>query len=127
MACVWMMFGALLPVLAAVLLLLGAAGEYLFPISYQITAEGVFANTFAGRNALPWKEARRCWRERGGLVVSPLAKPSRLDAFRGVQVRFASDGEPGDSASVLEVIRRCAPDLLSEAVGAAPPRASEES
>ncbi|HZT40759.1 MAG TPA: hypothetical protein VFA07_01150 [Chthonomonadaceae bacterium] len=120
MACVWMMFGALLPVLAAVLLLLGAAGEYLFPLSYQITAEGVFANTLAGRNALPWKEARRCWRERGGLIVTPLAKPSRLDAFRGVLVRFAPDGEPGDRASVLEAIRRCAPDLLPEAAPAAP-------
>ena len=122
MTCVWMMFGTLLPALAAVLLLLGAAGEYLFPIAYQITEEGVYAITLAGRNALPWKEARRCWRERGGLVVTPLAKPSRLDAFRGVLVRFAPDGEPGDRASVLVAIRHCAPGLLSEADSTTPPQ-----
>jgi hypothetical protein len=121
MSCVWMMFGTPLPALAAVLLLLGAAGEYLFPIAYQITEEGIFANTLAGRNGLPWKEARRCWRERGGLVITPLAKPSRLDAFRGVLVRFAPDGEPGDRASVLEAIRHCAPGLFSEADLSAPP------
>ena len=37
--CVWLMFGALLPVLAAVLLLLGSASEYLLPITYRLTPD----------------------------------------------------------------------------------------
>src|SRR5262249_18463714 len=58
-ACVWLMFGQLLPVLAAVLLLLGATSEFLFPISYRLAAEGVAADSLTGHLALCWPAVRR--------------------------------------------------------------------
>jgi len=115
-ACVWLMFGSLLPALAAVLLLLGAAGEYLFPIAYHITDEGVTVNSLTGRMVLRWQDVRRCWRDRECLILTPLPAPSRLDAFRGLTLRFAPDGEPGDYPSVQEAIARYAPALRSAAM-----------
>jgi len=111
--CVWLMFGQILPVLAAILLLLGATSEFLFPIAYRLTEEGVSADSPAARLTLRWSEARRCLRHPFGVTLTPLAAPSRLDAFRGVTLRFAPDGEPGDRASVLDAIARCAPSLLT--------------
>ena len=112
-ACVWLMFVSLLPVLAAVGLLLGAASEYLFPISYCLNGEGITANGPASRLVLRWKEARRCQEGRGTLLLTALPTPSRLDAFRGVLVRFAPDGEPGDRESVLAAVATYAPTLIS--------------
>ncbi len=116
--CVWLMFGQILPVLAALLLLTGATGEFLFPISYRITSEGVYADSLTSRLTLRWKETRRCLRHPFGITLSPLPAPSRLDAFRGVTLRYAPEGEPGDRESVQAALARYAPDLLE--VGCAP-------
>lgn len=110
--CVWLLFERPLPVLAAILLLIGATGEFIFPVTYRITHEGVYANTPTGRLALRWKETRRCLRHSNGVTLSPLPAPSRLDAFRGVTLRFAPEGELGDRQSVLAAIACCAPELL---------------
>ena len=112
--CVWMLFRQPLPALVAVLLLLGSVREYLFPFTYSLTVEGVAARGPGLQATLPWKEARRCLRERNAVTVTPLSVPSRLDAFRGVTLRFALKGQPGDRESVLAVIARCAPELISE-------------
>ena len=110
-ACVWLMFRAWLPVLAALGLLLGSASEYLFPISYALTDEAVYAYGPLSRATLAWRDARRCLADPSTLTLTPLAIPSRLDAFRGVTLRFASPGHPGDRESVLREIARLAPHL----------------
>jgi hypothetical protein len=119
-ACVWLMFHAVPPVLAALLLLVGATGEYLFPVRYRLTEEGVFAQGPASRMVLRWEEARRCLPGPGQITLTPLPHPSRLDAFRGVTLRFAPDGAPGDRASVLETVARCAPAVPLPAPGKSP-------
>lgn len=115
----WAMYGRLLPVMLAALLLLGAVSEYLFPVTYRVTGDGVSADRPGCRLVLPWSLARRCELERRSMKVSPLARPSRLDAFRGVELRFAPDGQAGDRASVLHAIAQLAPNLLKEPPGAA--------
>lgn len=110
--CVWLLFHNILPVLAALLLLIGTASDYLFPLSYRITAEGVYADGLTSRLVLRWKEARRGLLDNRSVTLTPLAAPSRLDEFRGVMLRFAPDGEPGDRASVLAAIAHYAPALL---------------
>jgi hypothetical protein len=112
--CVWLLFQQVLPVVAALLLLLGTSREYLFPISYILTVEGVSARGLALKGELTWKEARRCLRDRNSLTLTPLATPSRLDAFRGITLRFAPKGQPGDCESILAVIAHCAPELMGE-------------
>ncbi len=110
--CVWMMFQQILPVLAAIVLLLGACSDFLFPIRYRLNAEGLWADGLTSRMHLRWKEARRCVLEPRAVTVTPLPAPSRLDAFRGVTLRFAPLGEPGDRASVLAALHDYIPALL---------------
>jgi hypothetical protein len=111
---VWLMFRSPLPAVVAVALLVGATSEYLFPVRYRITTEGVHADALTSRFSLKWKEAKRCVPDPMGIIITPLSAPSRLDAFRGVLLRFAPDGEPGDRASVMAAIERCAPQLMTE-------------
>lgn len=110
--CVWLLFGRLLPVLAAVLLLVNATGEYLFPQRFRLNETGVYADAPTSCLALRWEDVRRCLPQRRGILLSPLPVASRLDAFRGIYLRFAPDGEPGDRASVLAVIAHYAPSCL---------------
>ena len=113
--CVWMMFRQFLPVLAALALLIGSCSDFLFPIRYRLNAEGLWAEGLTSRMHLGWKEARRCVLEPRAVTVTPLPTPSRLDAFRGVTLRFAPSGEPGDRASVLAALRSYLPTLLPSA------------
>ena len=115
--CVWLIFRSPLPALAAILLLVGSISEYLFPIAYRITPEGIAADAPTSHLRLRWKEARRCLAAADSMTITPLPVPSRLDAFRGVTLRFATEGEPGDRASVLAAVAQYAPDLLPSMTG----------
>lgn len=110
-ACVWLMFGAWLPALAALLLLLGSVSEYLFPITYRLTAGGVTQESLTTHIALPWNAIRRCRAGRRGILLTSLAVPSRLDAFRGILLRCAPDGQTGNPADILALLAVHAPHL----------------
>lgn len=110
--CVWLMFRQLLPVAAAMVLLVGSCSDFLFPIRYRLNAEGLRAEGLTFRMRMEWNEARRCVLEPRAVTVTPLPVPSRLDAFRGVTLRFAPSGQPGDRASVLAALRCYVPTLL---------------
>jgi hypothetical protein len=109
---VTILFHSPLPGLAAVLLLVGSVKEFLFPIQYRITPKGVEARSIGSRMELAWKDVRRCLPETRQITLTPLSAASRLDVFRGVTLRFAPDGEPGDRQAVLEAIRICIPELM---------------
>ena len=81
-------WGAPLLVVAAGLALLGAVGEYLFPIYYRVTSQGVYARNLWTVRRLTWPRVRRCYRDAQGLKLSPLRFPSRLEAFRGIYLWF---------------------------------------
>ena len=109
--CVWLMFGAWLPAVAALLLLAGSVSEYLLPITYRLTPQGITQESLTSRLVLSWKDARRCRLGKRGILILSLAAPSRLDAFRGVLLRFAPDHQPGDRSSVLALLAVYAPRL----------------
>lgn len=110
-ACVWVLFRAWLPVAASTALLLCSAAEFLLPVTYTVTSEGVSARGTGNHSRLSWAEGRRCLPEKEGITLTPLDRRSRLDAFRGVTLRFAPVGRPGDRASVLAAIAMYAPHI----------------
>ena len=99
--------------LATVVLLIGSTSEYLFPISYQITAEGVFANVLLNRLALKWSEMRRIVSDSESVLLTPLEFASRRDGFRGVVLRFAEAGKTGSRAEVMAQIAHYVPQLIA--------------
>lgn len=105
--CVWMMFRNIIPVLASVLLLVSATCDFLFPMTFELTEEGVCSNGLLRRDYIAWKEVLRVLPLPDGVLLSPLPTPSRLDAFRDVTLRFAIEEEEGDRKSAEEAISDC--------------------
>ena len=110
-SCVWMMFGALPPVLAALALMAMAVSEYLFPTRYRLNETGATAEGGAGKLKIAWKETRRIVSLQNGILLSPLPAPSRLDQFRGILLRCAPDGEPGSRAEILVLAAKYLPQM----------------
>ncbi len=102
-----MMFRNIIPVLASVLLLVSATCDFLFPMTFELTEEGVCSNGLLRRDYIAWKEVLRVLPLPDGVLLSPLPTPSRLDAFRDVTLRFAIEEEEGDRKSAEEAISDC--------------------
>lgn len=116
-------FGSLVLGVVAMALLLGATSEFLFPSRYKVGPAAIEAVRPGARVSLPTATIRRVRLERSSVTVTSLARPSRLDAFRGVTLRFAPDGEVGDRESVIAFLRTAAPSARWEtAVGRRPAR-----
>ncbi|MDX1934342.1 MAG: hypothetical protein SFU56_17200 [Capsulimonadales bacterium] len=88
----------LLPV--PVLCLLAALSDYLLPIRFRLTDLGAHADCGLSRWFIAWTDVRRATKGRDGLYLSPFAAPSRLEAFRGVRLRFADNAD-----EVTELVR----------------------
>ena len=110
--CVWGIFGSPLPALVAIILLIGSTNEYLFPIKYRLTTEGIHADSLTGRNFLKWKEIKRSIPAGKGTILTTLETPSRLDNFRGIHLRFAPNGEQGDRNSAMDILSQQLPNLF---------------
>ena len=67
--------------------------ELFVPIRYRLDASGAQSRTGFATTRLEWSEVNRTWEDSSGVYLSPLARPSRLDHFRGVHLRFASNRE----------------------------------
>ncbi len=76
-------FGLYWGVLAFVLIL-GTNLSFVTPTRYVFTQEGVTVHRFWGRIHHPWHRFRRVELDANGVFLSPFARPSRLDAFRGL-------------------------------------------
>ena len=108
-SCVWMIFKAMPPVFAALALMALSINEYLFPTRYRINETGATAEGGAGKLKILWKETRRIVPLQNGILLSPLSAPSRLDRFRGILLRCAPDGEPGNRAEILALAAKYIP------------------
>jgi hypothetical protein len=76
--------------LAAALLGLSLA-SYFVPTRYELDEAGV-RSRFAGHSRrMRWDEVRRVSVAKGGVHLSPFERPSRLDSFRGILLRFAGN------------------------------------
>lgn len=82
---VWQSLG--LGIVAFALLLL-ATSEYIFPIRYSITEQAIQCRNLLNYRRLEWKAVRCYFFDGDGIKVTPLTRPSRLETFRGIYLRF---------------------------------------
>lgn len=61
--------------------------DFLLPVAYRLTEEGVEVRQLVPRSSLLWKKVKRCVKTKEGIFLSPFSKPCRLDAYRGVFLR----------------------------------------
>lgn len=81
-------FGSLALAIIGPAVVLGATSEFLLPVRYRITEDGASARWGINVTHIAWENVKRVKADEHGLKLSPLEKPSRLEAFRGVYLRF---------------------------------------
>ncbi len=75
------------------LFLLNAVGDFLFPIHYKVTEEGIEVTSFLRDRKVRWEQIRRLNVFQDSVFLSPYPKPSRLDNLRGIWLYWDSDPE----------------------------------
>ncbi len=64
--------------------------RYFLPTRYAVDEAGV-SSGLVSHAPRPWRDFARADVRPGGMLLSPFLRPSRLDSYRGVYLRFAPD------------------------------------
>ncbi|HAH87480.1 MAG TPA: hypothetical protein DCL60_08935 [Armatimonadetes bacterium] len=106
----YVFFGS--PIFAVVVVFLFASSlcEYLFPVYYRLTREGACMRTLTGRNFVPWTRVKRYYLDECGIKLSTLPSAGRLEAYRGVYLRFG-----GNRDEVAGAVRRLRDEVCQDA------------
>lgn len=89
------------PAMIAVAVIMTAGfADFLFPMRFIITGESATCKTLLKQSEIKWENVRRCYIDDLGVKLSPLNRISRLEAFRGVYLRFADNQE-----TVVETVK----------------------
>ena len=91
-------------VLGVAIILISTA-EFWLGTSYKVDSNGASARTGASMTSLEWSAVKQAIVQNDGVKLSPLGTSSRLEAFRGVFLKYGDHKE-----QVLEKVRRCLPD-----------------
>lgn len=83
--------------------LICALSDFFFPVCYRLTSRGAEVRGFLSWHTIEWERVRSCYLDSNGLGVklSPFPYPTRLNAFRGIYLRFADNAD-----EVLKIIQR---------------------
>ena len=90
--------------------LLGAAGfaiilastaEYWLGTKYKLDAKGASARTGVSLTSIEWGDVKRVVTDSEGIKLTPLEKEGRMEAFRGVFLRFGRE----DRERILNSVR----------------------
>jgi hypothetical protein len=79
--------------LLALALLSLSVASYYTQTRYELSAESAVARGLFGTHRRVWSEVRGRFADREGILLSPLAKPSRLAYTRGLYLRFGDNRE----------------------------------
>lgn len=77
------MFAAL-----AFLILFGSLASFYFPTAYLLTEDEIIIKTKMQRLTKKWTQYRSFYPDKNGVLLSPFLRPSRLENFRGLYIKF---------------------------------------
>ena len=86
------------------LIILIATAEYWLGTSYKVDSKGASARTGFSLTSLTWEDVKRAVETAEGIKLSPLGNSGRMEAFRGVFLKYGTQ-----SAQVKEAVRRWLP------------------
>lgn len=79
--------------LLSFLILLGSLSSFFLPTSYELSQERIRVKFFFNTKEMEWKKYRSFYVDKNGVLLSPFEKPSRLENFRGIYIRFNQNKE----------------------------------
>ncbi len=80
-------FSLLLTILAVVIML-GSLSPFFLPTYYELDDERIKVRFLFNTKEREWRGFRSFYVDKNGILLSPFEKPSRLENFRGLYVRF---------------------------------------
>lgn len=101
----WIVFPSVLTLPLPILCLTTALNDFLFPIRFRLTAQGAHSDGGISHLFIAWSDVKRVTKGSDGVYLSPFARPTRLEAFRGVRLRFV-----GNADEVIETVKRLRSD-----------------
>jgi len=87
--------------LAVTLVMVASCAEFVFPMTYVLTCESAICRSIFKVSEIRWENVRRCYVDDMGLKLSPLDRQTRLEAFRGVYLRYADN-----ETEVIEKVKK---------------------
>jgi len=72
----------------SVVIMLVSLSSFFLPTHYELDQEKVKIRFFLTKREREWSAFRSFYVDKNGVLLSPFAKPSRLENFRGIYVRF---------------------------------------
>jgi len=89
----------------AFLILTGSLTGFYFPTRYRFTDEDIFIKTVTQTAHKKWSQYRTYYPDKNGVLLSPFVRPSRLENFRGVYIKYWNNRDEV-LAYVKEHVRR---------------------
>jgi hypothetical protein len=86
--CVYLGFQSIVVLLLSAILLIGPLYKYFLPFHYSCGIESLIVAACCYKLERPWSMFRSYYVDKNGVLLSPFPKPTRLENFRGVYVRF---------------------------------------
>ena len=86
--------------IAVAIIMVASASDFLFSVKYEISKDGATCKTLLKMASISWENVKHCYIDEHGIKLSPLEQQSRLEAFRGVYLRFQDNQE-----QVIDVVK----------------------
>ena len=77
----------------SVVIMLGSLLSFFLPTHYEMDQEKIKIKFFLTKREREWNAFRSFYVDKNGVLLSPFTKPSRLENFRGIYVRFNQNKE----------------------------------
>ena len=97
---VWLISYSLLLVALAVLILFGSLAGFYFPTRYRFYDDHLIVKTTAQTLRKEWSQFRSYYPDKNGVLLSPFGRPTRLENFRGLYIKFA-----GNRQAVMDIVK----------------------
>jgi len=85
-------FSLMLTILSVVIML-GSLSPFFLPTYYELDNEKIKVKFFFNTKEKEWNMFKSFYVDKNGVLLSPFEKPSRLENFRGLYVRFNQNKE----------------------------------
>jgi hypothetical protein len=84
---------SLLFLFLSIIFLLGSLSTFFLPTSYELSENCIKVKFFYNTRKMEWGKYRSFYVDKNGVLLSPFEKPSRLENFRGLYIRFNQNKE----------------------------------
>ncbi|OGC81302.1 MAG: hypothetical protein A2W07_06260 [candidate division Zixibacteria bacterium RBG_16_43_9] len=72
----------------SIIFLLGSLSTFFLPTTYELSEDSLKVKFFFNTRKMEWGKYRSFYVDKNGVLLSPFEKPSRLENFRGIYLRF---------------------------------------